>query len=190
MARLLTFVPGDALKRTPLHVAASEGQLEAVRLLLTLKADPNAKDIFDNTPLNDAVRGAHDRVAELIRMWGRAEETCQDTLSKPAEKAGKNKPSDTPMDKNATKGMEAACTGADLSEHSANESEDIVFRLELAGRQAGVHLCEAAAKGDLKAVSKLLPLVRLSFQQLWNDHVYAHPDRYRRTNAHIQTTKY
>ena len=57
----------DHFRRTPLHVAASEGQLEAVRLLLHGKADPSARDRFDNTPLNDAVRHRHDAVAELIR---------------------------------------------------------------------------------------------------------------------------
>jgi CRP-like cAMP-binding protein len=57
----------DHFKRTPLHVAASEGQLEVVRFLLHNMADSAARDRFDNTPLNDAVRHRHDEVAALIR---------------------------------------------------------------------------------------------------------------------------
>jgi len=46
----------DTLKRTPLHIAASEGQLEVVNYMISCKADLNAEDQFKNTCLNDAIR--------------------------------------------------------------------------------------------------------------------------------------
>jgi ankyrin repeat protein len=57
----------DELKRTPLHVAASEGHKALVRMLLHAKADVSAVDAMLNTPLNDAVRHKHDQAAALIR---------------------------------------------------------------------------------------------------------------------------
>ena len=57
----------DELKRTPLHVAASEGCNSIVRMLLQAKADVSAVDAMLNTPLNDAVQHKHDQAAVLIR---------------------------------------------------------------------------------------------------------------------------
>jgi ankyrin repeat protein len=59
----------DELKRTPLHVAASEGCNAIVRMLLHAKADVSAVDAMLNTPLNDAVRHKHDQAAVLIREY-------------------------------------------------------------------------------------------------------------------------
>jgi ankyrin repeat protein len=43
--------------RTPLHLAASEGQVQAVMFCLKKGADVNALDRFGNTPLSAARRG-------------------------------------------------------------------------------------------------------------------------------------
>jgi len=56
----------DALKRTPLHVASSEGQLEIVQYLVELGADINVQDSFRHTSLNDAVRHRHDEVSKYL----------------------------------------------------------------------------------------------------------------------------
>ncbi|EKX36082.1 hypothetical protein GUITHDRAFT_49680, partial [Guillardia theta CCMP2712] len=57
----------DENKRTPLHIAASEGNLEIVKYLVASNADANSKDAFHNTPLNDAVQHEHDNVASFLR---------------------------------------------------------------------------------------------------------------------------
>ena len=57
----------DENKRTALHVAASEGHIHLVKLLLDEKADASAVDTFGNTPLNDSVRHKQDEVSALIR---------------------------------------------------------------------------------------------------------------------------
>jgi hypothetical protein len=57
--------------RTALSVAASEGQVEAVQLLLDSGALPNVKDRFDNTPLYDAVRFNHLTAARVIARCAR-----------------------------------------------------------------------------------------------------------------------
>ncbi len=47
----------DYDKRSPLHLAASEGKVQAAEWLLKHKANVNAVDRFGNTPLSDALRG-------------------------------------------------------------------------------------------------------------------------------------
>eukprot|EP00741_Cyanophora_paradoxa_P001786 tig00000073_g1731.t1 len=57
----------DYDKRTALHLAASEGQLAAVEILLKMGADIDARDRFGCTPLDDALRGGYEDVANLLR---------------------------------------------------------------------------------------------------------------------------
>jgi len=65
--RFVNINSSDASGRTAMHLAASEGHLEVVKHLIVMMADPSVRDIYDNTPLNDAVRHRHDDVAAFIR---------------------------------------------------------------------------------------------------------------------------
>ncbi|CAK0787626.1 hypothetical protein CVIRNUC_010848 [Coccomyxa viridis] len=57
--------------RSPLHLAAAEGCYSVVEWLLTEgKCAPNPIDRFKRTPLEDAVRGDHGEVAQLLMHHG------------------------------------------------------------------------------------------------------------------------
>lgn len=59
------FINGD----TPLHEAASIGNLDIVELLLNHGADPKIKNYTDATPLDIAEIHGHDEVAKCLRSW-------------------------------------------------------------------------------------------------------------------------
>jgi ankyrin repeat protein len=52
--------------QTPLHLAAQQGHVEVVKVLLSQKVNVNAKDIFGDTPLHSAVLGGHNELVELL----------------------------------------------------------------------------------------------------------------------------
>lgn len=52
--------------RTPLHVASIEGNGPCVRILLKYKADIDAKDRWERTPLDDSVAASHQHVTALL----------------------------------------------------------------------------------------------------------------------------
>lgn len=56
--------------RTALHLAASEGQFEALRYLLQLGIDVNPLDRWGNTPLDDANRLGRATVVSLLKEYG------------------------------------------------------------------------------------------------------------------------
>ena len=56
--------------RTPLHLAASENQLESLSYLLHHKVDINACDRWGNTPLDDALRAKNKNVIALLQSNG------------------------------------------------------------------------------------------------------------------------
>lgn len=45
---------GDYDNRTPMHVAASAGQIDVIRFLLSVNASVNTLDRWGSTPMNDA----------------------------------------------------------------------------------------------------------------------------------------
>jgi hypothetical protein len=71
IARLWKLKVGDPAtcdydKRTPLHLAASEGCYKVTEWLVAQGADVNALDRFRRTPLEDAARGEFSEVAKLL----------------------------------------------------------------------------------------------------------------------------
>ena len=53
--------------RTPIHLAAAEGQLEAVTYLVNQGVQVNPRDRWNNTPLDDARKHGRSEVAKLLR---------------------------------------------------------------------------------------------------------------------------
>ncbi len=84
----------DYDRRTPLHLAAAEGQLDVVEWLLDQGFDPNPEDRWGGTPLDDALTGKHAEVASLLEGRGGAKgsstttEVSADVLAAPAARSG------------------------------------------------------------------------------------------------------
>ena len=71
VARGLKPSVGDYDKRTPLHLAASNGCLDAARFLVDdCQAELNAADRWGNGPLDDALRHEHGAVAKYLEARG------------------------------------------------------------------------------------------------------------------------
>ncbi|MCO4098038.1 MAG: glutaminase A [Gemmatimonas sp.] len=61
---------GDYDLRSPLHLAAAEGHLDVVQLLLDAGVSPNPRDRWGGTPLDDALGGGHELVADTLNRLG------------------------------------------------------------------------------------------------------------------------
>lgn len=60
----------DYDRRTPMHLAASEGHLDMTRFLIAKGVNLNSTDRFGNTPLMDALAGKHTRTVALLKAAG------------------------------------------------------------------------------------------------------------------------
>ena len=63
---------GDYDLRTALHVSSAEGHEKIVEFLLLSQADPNCKDRWGGTPLQDALTGGHIGTAHILKAKGAA----------------------------------------------------------------------------------------------------------------------
>eukprot|EP00966_Prymnesium_polylepis_P212319 4918490-Prymnesium_polylepis.1 len=57
-------------QRCALHQAAAEGNIKATELILSHRAKVNVRDRWGGTPLRDAVRGGHTKLALMLRKAG------------------------------------------------------------------------------------------------------------------------
>eukprot|EP01100_Stratorugosa_tubuloviscum_P012936 TRINITY_DN628_c1_g3_i1.p1 TRINITY_DN628_c1_g3~~TRINITY_DN628_c1_g3_i1.p1 ORF type:complete len:1261 (-),score=653.88 TRINITY_DN628_c1_g3_i1:144-3926(-) len=60
----------DYDRRSALHIAASEGKTEIVKVLLSNGATHSLSDRFGRTPLDDAIEGNHQEIIALLRAAG------------------------------------------------------------------------------------------------------------------------
>jgi glutaminase len=56
--------------RTALHLAASEGHVHVIEVLLAMRAEFNPIDRWGNSPLDDAKRGGHTAVITALEAHG------------------------------------------------------------------------------------------------------------------------
>jgi ankyrin repeat protein len=70
IARCVNVNAEGELQSTPLHIAASWGHQAMVELLLQHRANPNAIDGLGRTALDEAMRGNHTLVAQLLAAHG------------------------------------------------------------------------------------------------------------------------
>ena len=61
---------GNYDHRTALHIAASEGHVECVALLVNAGADVNVTDRWGGTPLDDALHCKNEEVAVFLASKG------------------------------------------------------------------------------------------------------------------------
>jgi glutaminase len=60
----------DYDRRTPLHIAASEGRMNALQYLLSVGVHVNPLDRWGKTPLDDAELQGHQQAASLLSERG------------------------------------------------------------------------------------------------------------------------
>lgn len=61
---------GDYDRRTPLHLAASEGHCQIVLVLCKAKADVNAEDRWGSRPLDDAMKAEQHEAKAILERFG------------------------------------------------------------------------------------------------------------------------
>lgn len=61
---------GDYDARTPLHLSASENQINVIKYLVNLKVNINPIDRWGNSPLYDAIENNHNEVVEILLKNG------------------------------------------------------------------------------------------------------------------------
>lgn len=100
----------DYDRRTPLHLAATEGHDKVVEILISYGADLDAEDRWGSTPVDDAKNNGHEHVVDVLVKAGAHIDTR--TLSK------------------------AEITSMELMQYAANGFYDMVREKLMAGAQA------------------------------------------------------
>ena len=69
---------GDFDKRTPLHFAASQGNVDVVRFLCVSGADVNAVDRWNRHPLDEAQDHGHVECVGVLKKYGAKSKDTED----------------------------------------------------------------------------------------------------------------
>lgn len=69
-AQGVNFNDSDYDLRTPIHLAASEGQGDVVKYFIAKKINGSPKDRWGGTPLSDAKREGHQAITALLKKYG------------------------------------------------------------------------------------------------------------------------
>eukprot|EP01122_Echinamoeba_exundans_P014054 TRINITY_DN6288_c0_g1_i1.p1 TRINITY_DN6288_c0_g1~~TRINITY_DN6288_c0_g1_i1.p1 ORF type:complete len:960 (-),score=226.78 TRINITY_DN6288_c0_g1_i1:65-2857(-) len=87
----------DYDSRTALHVAARDGYLDAIKVLISAGANINAVDAFNNTPLDEAVRGNQTEAIKFLKEHGaKTFQEAKEHVEQPAVEPSPSVPSHDP----------------------------------------------------------------------------------------------
>ena len=157
---------GDYDQRTTLHLAAAEGHIDALKILVDNVPDDRnkvetlaSKDRWNGTPLDDAISGGHQECADLLLSWG---------VKASAEDAGREEEGDEPHAAERVPGTpeEEVVVSADAPRMlfaAAENDVDELIKLAASGadlthgdydQRTAAHL--AASNGHLEALKYIL----------------------------------
>lgn len=157
----------DDDKRTAAHLAASEGQLEVLKYLVSKKAPLNVKDRMGNRPLNDAMRSQKQACADfLIQNGGIKSGSAQENDNNPSSPNGTTTGSNHPKVfnlKHASKEALQELHSRGIREHWSWDVEDFVLDDQAFARGAGGEIFKAKFRG-LEVVAKTLSKLEATSQ--------------------------
>ena len=149
----------DYDRRTPLHVASSEGHRIVVRELLRQNADPHALDRWGLDPLACAVKGKHASTAEELSSWIRRtrSQSITSTSSISQRSTCIRSEQNTPL-----LGEHVQLLGIKIGEEEDDNGDNLSLPLlnhesfALVMSVASRALITAAERGDLHEIKKLV----------------------------------
>jgi len=131
----------DYDRRTALHIAAAEGNLSTVELLISARADVTTTDRWGHTPLDGAADNSFTDIVAALRAAG-----GDHGLKPRGREEGLDRKSD----------MARPGVVSNSSTLSDSPGMGATQQAELKADSAGLQLCCAAAAGDAEAVRRLI----------------------------------
>ena len=152
----------DYDRRTPLHVASSEGHRIVVRELLRQNADPYALDRWGLDPLACAVKGKHASTAEELSSWIGRQTRSQSITSTSPRSQRSSIPSRQNTPRRSSGGEQFSLFGIKIEETEDDNGDSLSLPLlnpesfALVMSVASRALITAAERGDLHEIKKLV----------------------------------